>query len=186
MQNSEKPQRKYTMTHKLFILPNLLSQTSSIFRYLPKEISDIVTSLVGIVGESKKETIQYLKKLGVDVHKINILLLNEHTTPDELKALLETIKTTPGNWGLVSDAGMPIIADPGAKVINFAKKHHMKIDILPGPSSVLFALIQSGLSGQAFTFHGYFPYEEQQLKTLARQIIAQVHAGYTQLFIETP
>ena len=117
---------------------------------------------------------------------VPIHLLNEHTTPSEREALIDIIK--PGQiWGLVSDCGMPCLADPGSELVLRARERGVEVKALVGPSSILLAIVLSGLGGQRFSFRGYLPREEpllvKELKSLEQQ---SKQEGSVQLFIETP
>jgi 16S rRNA (cytidine1402-2'-O)-methyltransferase len=89
-------------------------------------------------------------------------------------------------WGLMSEAGMPGIADPGADVVSLAHKLGWKVQSLIGPSSIFLALALSGFNGQQFTFHGYLPVEMPQLQRRIRELESESSNGHTQIFIETP
>ncbi|HEX2580204.1 MAG TPA: SAM-dependent methyltransferase [Rhabdochlamydiaceae bacterium] len=150
---------------KLFLLPNTLHEESS-WSYIPPKID-------ALIAESDKEGYRYLKRLGMP--KVPIYLLNEHTEkPAELVKIPQEIV------GLISDAGLPCLADPGSPLVAAAKKKGIVVEALPGPSSLMMALQLSGFSGQAFTFHGYFPYEalEAKIRSLPKKM--------AHLFIEAP
>jgi 16S rRNA (cytidine1402-2'-O)-methyltransferase len=101
--------------------------------------------------------------------------------------LVEEIAVTGRSFGLLSEAGLPCIADPGHQVVDHARAQGYDIVPLTGPSSIFMALMASGLNGQEFTFHGYLPIKEPALTKKLKYIQDQVtKTGYTQLFIETP
>ena len=163
----------------LYILPNLLGENISHEPFFPPIIPSIVRRLDGIIAESQKGALCYLKRFHQNVRQVPIHLLNEHTKSiDPLLAPLQKGET----WGLISDAGLPILADPGAFLVR--RLHHLKIPIknLPGPSSIVYALQLSGLSGQKFTFHGYPPHAEKIFKEKLRTL----PKGHTHIFIEAP
>ncbi len=152
---------------KLILLPNILHEESA-WRYTPPAID-------ALIAESDKGGYQFLKRFGLP--KCPIYLLNEHTQkPSELIKIQEAVV------GLISDAGLPCLADPGAAVVEAAHHAGIGVEALPGPNSLMMALQLSGFSGQAFTFHGYFPREEPQLAALLKKL----DPHYTHLFIETP
>jgi 16S rRNA (cytidine1402-2'-O)-methyltransferase len=151
---------------KLLLLPNTLHE-ESVWSYIPPPID-------ALIAESDKGGYLFLKRF--NLLKCPVYLLNEHTQkPQELIQIKEDIV------GLISDAGLPCLADPGAAVVAEAHKKGIVVDALPGPSSLMMALQLSGFSGQAFTFHGYFPREEKELASLLKKLGAQTH-----IFIETP
>lgn len=151
---------------KLILLPNALHEEST-WSYTTADID-------ALIAESNKGGYQFLKRFGLP--KRPIYLLNEHTQkPAEL------IKIPEATVGLISDAGLPCLADPGSAVVQAAHRAGIVVETVPGPSSLMMALQLSGFSGQAFTFHGYFPREEKELTALLKKLGPETH-----LFIETP
>jgi len=171
----------------LILLPNLLQETASVDLYFPKDLKNIILSLDGVIAEDEKNARRYLLKfMQRDAfQKIKIELLNEHTKDTEIKDLLKLIKEE--NWGLISDAGLPCIADPGSKLVKLAKEKNIKVKAISGPSSIFLALMLSGLNGQKFSFQGYLPREEnnliEKIKFLESVSLKQKQ---TQIFIEAP
>jgi 16S rRNA (cytidine1402-2'-O)-methyltransferase len=152
---------------KLLLLPNLLHEEST-WCYSPPEID-------ALIAESEKGGYGYLKKFGIP--KVPVYLLNEHTEKPE-----ELFKISEERVGLISDAGLPCLADPGSALVSAAKKRGVEVMAIPGPCSMVMALQLSGFSGQVFTFHGYFPREE---KDLVAKIVS-LPRSIAHLFIETP
>ncbi len=151
---------------KLLLLPNVLHEDSP-WRYTPPSID-------ALIAESEKGGYQFFKRF--EIPKCPLYLLNEHTAhPSQLVHIEEAIV------GLISDAGLPCLADPGSTLVAEAHKRGIEIEALPGPSSIILALQLSGFSGQAFTFHGYFPREEKEIATFCKTVSSQTH-----IFIETP
>ncbi len=170
----------------LYLLPNLLDETLPWEPFLPASVAKAVSSLDGLIAESEKEGRRYLRRF-VDHEKMAatpIRLLNEHTA--ELGALLDPLLRGE-TWGLVSDAGLPCVADPGAPLVLLAHEKKVRVAALPGPSSILMALQLSGLSGQRFAFHGYLPREALELKQALQQIEARSRQERSaQIWIEAP
>jgi 16S rRNA (cytidine1402-2'-O)-methyltransferase len=152
---------------KLYLLPNSLHEKST-WSYTPPHID-------ALIAESDKGGYQYLKRFGMP--KVPIYLLNEHTDKP-----VELLKITEENVGLISDAGLPCLADPGSPLVAAARKKGIVVEAIPGPNSIMMALQLSGFSGQAFTFYGYFPREEKDLSAKIRSL----PKGMAHLFIETP
>jgi 16S rRNA (cytidine1402-2'-O)-methyltransferase len=169
----------------LFLLPNTLGPVEDIGHFLPQNVSAVVSRLDGLIAESEGEGRRYLKRFPTKKkpHEIPIALLNEHTSKNDLDFLLEPVMEGE-MWGVVSDAGLPCLADPGAALVRRARQLQIQVDALIGPSSITLALMLSGLSGQRFFFHGYIPKKplerEQALKDWERM------KGVTHLFIEAP
>ena len=174
----------------LYLFPNLLAELETTRDYLPTSIDAAVAGIVGLIAESEKEARRFLKRFSFPPPKtfreIPLHLLNEHSTPADKKELLAMILRG-GKWGLVSDCGMPCLADPGADLVLMAREKGVQVHTFAGPSSILFALVLGGLGGQRFAFHGYLPKEEKELlravKSLEKTSREQLA---TQLFIETP
>ncbi|WP_373699898.1 SAM-dependent methyltransferase [Neisseria dentiae] len=154
---------------------------------LPHEQAQII-GLTDFVVEAEKTARAHLKHLGITtpIRELNLQTLNEHTDvkilPDLLKPLQEG-----RSMGIVSEAGCPAVADPGANLVALAHEHGFEVRPLVGPSSLLLALMASGANGQNFAFKGYLPSEKseriQALKALEQR--SRQH-NETQLFIETP
>lgn len=173
----------------LYLFPNLLAEHESHSDDLPKSVDAAVTQIQTLIAESEKEGRRFLKRFafeGRSFRDIPIRLLNEHSSEKDKIELFREISQG-GIWGLISDCGMPCLADPGADLVLMAREKGIPIQTFAGPSSILFALVLSGLGGQRFAFHGYLPKEEpelaQELKRIEK-ISRQERAA--QLFIETP
>lgn len=154
---------------------------------LPHEQAQI-THIVDFVVEAEKTARSHLKYLGVTtpIRELNLQTLNEHTPANEVAALLQPLRDG-RDLGLVSEAGCPAIADPGADLVALAHAEGFEVKPLVGASSILLALMASGANGQCFAFKGYIPADKdgrsgslKALETRSRQ------ANETQLFIETP
>jgi 16S rRNA (cytidine1402-2'-O)-methyltransferase len=173
----------------LYLFPNLLAEHEPHSAHLPEAVDAAVKQISALIAESEKEGRRFLKRFafeGRSFREIPIRLLNEHTSETDKRELIREISQG-GVWGLVSDCGMPCLADPGADFVLMAREKGIAIETFAGPSSILFALVLSGLGGQRFAFHGYLPKEEnalsQELKRIEK-ISRQEKAA--QLFIETP
>lgn len=120
-----------------------------------------------------------------DFSEIEILLLNEHTGTSENHAFIQRLIHA-GSGAIVSDAGIPCVADPGSELVDLAHQHG--IDILPmsGPSSIILTLAASGLHGQRFQFHGYLPKDPLERRKKIRQMEQDTAGGVTQIFMDTP
>lgn len=172
----------------LYLLPNVLDDELSHESVLPKSVAEVVQGIDGLIAESEKEGRRFLKRFLSHERfaALPIQILNEHTPLNEVRSLLRPILENQC-WGLVSDAGLPCIADPGANLVRLAQESGIEVTALPGPSSIIMALQLSGLNGQKFYFHGYLPREipllQKKLKELEK-IARQDQA--TQIWIEAP
>jgi 16S rRNA (cytidine1402-2'-O)-methyltransferase len=172
----------------LYLLPNLLDEELSYELFLPAKLPEIVQSLQGLIVESEKSARRYLRRfVSHDVLvKFPLKLLNEHTQKGDVKELLAPLEAGE-NWGLISDAGLPCLADPGSDLVILAQERGLKIIPIAGPSSIIFALQSSGLSGQRFAFHGYLPREPEDLKKALIKLERRAREDQaTQIFIEAP
>jgi 16S rRNA (cytidine1402-2'-O)-methyltransferase len=175
------------MPATLYLIPNLLGETST-ERVLPGYNIKIINELKHFIIETPKNANALLKKAGVKTpfEGITFYTLDEHTRPDDLPEIVEPLAKG-FDVGLISDAGMPVVADPGEAVVNWAHENKVKVVPLIGPSSIFLALAASGLNAESFTFHGYLPVkpEERKRKIKELDVIARKNK-YTQIFIETP
>lgn len=174
------------MKGKLILLPNLLEESLPTEAFLPASLQEAVSKLDGLIAESEKSARRYLRRfLSHDkMAQLLLRLLNEHTPPNEIDALLQPVKD--GQiWGLISDAGLPCIADPGKDLVAVARRADIEIEAIPGPCSLILALQLSGFSGQRFSFHGYLPREPEELEKKVLDLERRAK-GETQIWIEAP
>ena len=172
---------------RLFLVPNLLGVVPP-ESVLPAHTIATARNLRHVVAENAKVARAFLKTIGTSaaIQTIAIEELNEHTPASQVAALLGP--AVAGNdLGLLSDAGCPAVADPGARLVAAAHRAGVRVIPLVGPSSVLLALMASGMNGQGFTFHGYLPAKSEARSVALRRIEETARrTGATQLFIETP
>lgn len=173
----------------LLLLPNFLSE-EALLETLPAILNEKISNLDGIIAESEKEARRYLKhfsfKEGKTFRDIPIRLLNEHTSREEVVDLLGPV--IQGQiWGVISDAGLPCIADPGSQLVALAKQKGVAIEAISGPSSVFLALMLSGLSAQRFFFQGYLDREPLKLRSEIQMLEKESkQRKCTQVCIEAP
>jgi 16S rRNA (cytidine1402-2'-O)-methyltransferase len=155
---------------------------------LPPDTLAVARRLDHFVVEHAKTARAHLKAMGhpKPIQSLQIEELNEHTPATAISALLEPLKAG-HDVGLLSEAGCPAVADPGAALVMAAHRDNIPVVPLIGPSSILLALMASGLGGQRFTFHGYLPAKEPERSQAIRNLEKTARADRaTQLFIETP
>lgn len=171
---------------KLLLLPNLLDETLPAEGFLPSTVGAAVSTMNGLIAESEKSARRYLRRFVSHDHmaRAPLRLLNEHTEKQELESLLEPLRRGEV-WGLISDAGVPCVADPGSDLVYLAHLNGIDVEVFVGPCSILMALQLSGFSGQHFAFHGYLPREAVDLESKIKELEKQ--AGHaTQIWIEAP
>jgi len=172
---------------KLYLIPVPLGD-NALDEVLPPAVRERAKSLRHFVAENAKSARAFLKALpcATPVQQIEISELNEHTGAAAVPALLAPLLDG-FDLGLISEAGCPAVADPGAALVALAHAAGIQVVPLVGPSSLLLALMASGLSGQCFAFHGYLPAKDDARKNRLRELEKESRQEQrTQIFIETP
>ena len=172
---------------KLYLIPNFLAKDSQ-NDFLPEMVKRMSHHLKNFVVESEKEARALIKKLQLATpqNDLQIFILNEHT---ESKTYFELLKSLENEQdaGIISDAGLPCVADPGFQLVALAHQKNINVITLPGSSSIFMALMASGFSGQNFAFTGYLPIDKvlrvKRIKELERELSSKQQA---QIFMETP
>ncbi|MHB8668647.1 MAG: SAM-dependent methyltransferase [Burkholderiales bacterium] len=171
----------------LLLIPTTLGD-SALAAVLPQEVQQRVRLLEDFVAENPKTARAFLKHIGATrpLQELRISTLNEHTPDGDIAGLAAPLRAG-RDLGLMSEAGCPGVADPGAKLVLYAHRHGIRVVPLVGPSSILLALMASGLNGQRFAFHGYLPVAHAEREHALRQLEQQSRQlQQTQIFIETP
>ncbi|MDD5330124.1 MAG: SAM-dependent methyltransferase [Sulfuricella sp.] len=171
----------------LYLIPTTLGE-SALSLVIPEEVRRIAAALDVFVAENPKTARQFLKLLepATPLQDIQIFTLDKHTRPEQLEQFL--LPALSGkDIGLVSEAGCPAVADPGALLVRLAHKKGIKVVPLVGPSSILLALMASGMNGQSFAFHGYIPIQKaERCKRITELEKESASRNQTQIFIEAP
>ncbi|OYT16267.1 MAG: SAM-dependent methyltransferase [Bacteroidetes bacterium 4572_77] len=171
----------------LYLIPNTLGDTK-LSDILPQGNMDIILNIKNFIVEDLRTARRFLSKTGWKgkIDELSFYLLNEHSRINDIQQHLEQVEN--GNHiGLLSDAGTPCVADPGADIVAMAHERNIRVIPLVGPSSILLSLMASGFNGQNFAFLGYLPREkgsrEKSIKNLERTALKN---DQTQIFIEAP
>lgn len=182
-------------TSTLYLLPNILGvphPDHPLFDVIPIEVQKITAKLTYFVAENAKTTRAFLKLVNANsplakpLQEIQIEELNINTKEAELPALLTPLLNG-HDVGLISEAGVPAVADPGANLVRLAHARGICVRPLVGPSSLLLAVMASGLNGQSFAFNGYLPTDTAQRTKRIQELESRSRKErQTQLFIETP
>ena len=171
---------------KLYLIPCPIGEVNPI-SCLPAHNFEIIHSIKYYLAENEKHCRAFLKqcKIPVPLSEISVLPLNNHTDPAEYSEMMKPLMQ--GNdVGIISEAGCPGIADPGAEIVRIA--HQKKIQVVPlvGPSSILLSIMASGFNGQAFTFNGYLPKEQKDRIKKLKDMEISAMKNITQIFMDTP
>lgn len=169
---------------RLFLIPtDVASGTAN--AWVGAYLKEAVASLRHFVVEHPKTARQFLKSLGLPLSDLQLDVLDEHSNAADAAVLARHLES--GDLGLLSEAGCPAIADPGAMLVEEAHRLGARVVPLVGPSSLVMALMASGLNGQRFAFHGYLPQRSPEREQAIQRIEERSRRdGETQLFIEAP
>ena len=171
----------------LYLVPNTLGNPDTSLT-IPDSIKMRVTETSLFIVENLRNARRYLKSLNreINIDSLTFFELNEHTALEEIPTFLDQVDKGM-DAAIISEAGMPGVADPGAAVVRVAHERGIRVVPLTGPSSILLALMASGLNGQSFCFHGYLPVKRpERIKKIREIEQVAIRKGETQLFIEAP
>jgi 16S rRNA (cytidine1402-2'-O)-methyltransferase len=176
------------ITPALYLIPVPLDNDAPLERSLPAYNLEPVREIRHFIVENIRSARRFLKKCdrSINIDELEFTVLDEHTKPEDVPVMLRPLEEGIA-MGVISEAGCPAVADPGADVVAVAQRRGLKVVPLVGPSSILLALMASGFNGQSFAFNGYLPINQPQrgakLKEMERRITKE---RQTQIFIETP
>lgn len=175
------------MQAKLFLIPNVIADATQ-EEVIPHSVKQKLTSLQFFLVEDIRTARRYLSSLKVmeSIEALSFEVLNKDTQHAEIPKLLKPLME--GNdMGLISESGCPGIADPGALAVAYAHQHNIQVVPLVGPSSIVLAIMASGLNGQRFAFHGYLPIDANDAAKAIKELERESKVkNQTQVFIETP
>jgi 16S rRNA (cytidine1402-2'-O)-methyltransferase len=175
------------MAGKLFLFPTQLGDTD-LNRILPVYNIHQLASIKYFIVEDIRTARRFLKKSdsNINIDALTFFVLNKHTSPKDLLSFVEPLMGG-HDMGLLSEAGCPAIADPGADVVSIAQSQNIQVVPLVGPSSILLALMASGFNGQSFAFNGYLPIQESEKTKVLKMNEKRIYTeNQTQIYIETP
>ena len=171
----------------LFLIPAYLSDESPIDYFAPS-IKEYILKTDYFFVENEKTARKVIKFFAPEKRQsdLKLFLLDKYSESNDLKDAQKLMKSGQ-DFGLLSEAGLPCIADPGNVMVKWCHENNIKVIPINGPSSIILALISSGFNGQEFTFHGYLPIDKEQKKKQILFLENQVQkSGYSQIFMETP
>jgi len=172
---------------KLFLIPNSLGGKEAAYT-IPAYVQRIVSSLRDFVVEDVKSARRYFRALDREfpIDESNFYQLNKKSSEDDLMQYLSMLLEG-RNIGLVPEAGVPGVADPGSELVQMAHQNAITVIPLVGPTSIMLALMASGLNGQQFAFHGYLPVQQKERKRALQGLEREsIRKGSSEIFMETP
>ncbi len=175
------------MDTALYLIPVTLGDTN-LTNVLPAYNKEVVLSIKHFIVEDVRSARRFLKKVDreINIDSLQFYPLNKHTSKEDISGYLDPL-IKGESIGVISEAGCPAVADPGADVVAIAQRRNLKIVPLVGPSSIIMSVMGSGFNGQSFAFNGYLPVDQNErikrLKALEQRVYNE---DQTQLFIETP
>ncbi len=171
----------------LYLIPNTLGD-GPFKDVIPDKVRDVVASLRHFIVEDVRNCRRYVHRLVPDLNldEVEFYPLNKRTTPEEISMYVGVLLAG-NNVGIISEAGCPAIADPGADIVAKAQAHGCRVVPLVGPSSILLSLMASGFNGQSFAFLGYLPIDNDKLTRQIKKMQTRIlDEDQSQIFIETP
>ncbi len=175
------------MKGTLYLIPNSLG-TDDPGIFLPPSVRSLIPELRYLIVENRRNARRYLKRVdrSIDIDRLTFFELNKHTPPREIPSFLHPLHEG-HSVGMISEAGLPGVADPGAVVVRLAHEAFVPVKPLTGPSSLMLALMASGLNGQSFRFTGYLPVKRAERVKAVKELEQRAKKqDETQIFIETP
>jgi 16S rRNA (cytidine1402-2'-O)-methyltransferase len=174
------------MKGQIFLIPVTLGG-DDFEAVIPRKVLEITRGLRYFIVEDTRSARRFLRLIdrNFPIDSSVFYELNKHTDPAQIESYLEAVMNG-NNIGLMSEAGLPGIADPGARIISLAHRNKIRVTPLAGPSSIILALISSGLNGQNFTFNGYLPVGPRERAAKLKELEKCARAGIAQVFMETP
>jgi 16S rRNA (cytidine1402-2'-O)-methyltransferase len=171
----------------LYLIPSTIGETP-VEKVIPGYNMTVIGSLKYFIVEEIRTARRFLKQVspGIDLNTVVFFINNEHSKENDLSSCIEPLFNG-SDMGLLSEAGMPCVADPGAEIVKLAHDHNIRVIPLIGASSLLLSLMASGFNGQNFVFHGYLPIDKINRIKKIREIEKSIFTNnQTQIFIEAP
>ncbi len=171
----------------LYLIPNVIAEATQ-QSVIPNQVIEVLKSLRFFLAEDVRTARRYFSSLKIfdSIERLHFTVLDKETVLSDLPLMMKPLLEG-YDLGIVSESGCPGVADPGAIAVRFAHQHMIKVVPLVGPSSILLALMSSGLNGQQFAFHGYLPIEAKEASVKIKELEKESSMkNQTQIFIETP
>jgi 16S rRNA (cytidine1402-2'-O)-methyltransferase len=171
----------------LYLIPSVLAEDTD-DTVIPPQVKACVAGLSYFIVENARTARRYIKRIVPEkvIEELQMVVIDKDSTEAEVKKALEPLKKGI-SAGIISEAGCPGVADPGAELAKWAHRQNIKVVPLVGPSAILLSLMASGFNGQSFAFHGYLPIEKRDRVQALRQLEKEMlQKDQTQIFMETP
>ncbi|MDG2151460.1 MAG: SAM-dependent methyltransferase [Polaribacter sp.] len=175
------------MIGKLYLIPTTLGETEPL-EVMPLSVKKVVEQIDYYIVENEKSARKFIKKISPKKSQpsLNLMLLDKYAEDIETARYLDICREGV-NVGLLSEAGVPAVADPGASIVKMAHQNNIQVVPLVGPSSILMAMMSSGMNGQNFAFNGYLPIDKSDKKKAIKELERlSKDKNQSQIFIETP
>ena len=174
------------MKGTIYLIPNTLGDSSG-GKVLPADVQEMLGKLTYFIVENERSARAFIKSIHPEKHQqeIRFEIIDKQTDPIDLPLFLKPVELGK-DVGIISEAGVPCVADPGSEVVSIAHRKGLRVVPMVGPSSILLALMASGFNGQQFTFRGYLPLDKPIRKRVFQAMIKDSRDGITQIFMETP
>ncbi len=172
---------------KLYLIPNSLGN-DDLAKVIPRQVFEMINEIDHYIVENTQSAAKFLKLAGIKKHlrELTFYVLNKDSKAQEIRSYLEETENG-NNIGIISEAGLPCIADPGSVIVAMAHSKNIQVIPLSGPSSILLALMASGVNGQNFAFNGYLTMDKNKRKEKLKEMEKKVKfANQSQVFIEAP
>ena len=176
-----------TTTGTLYLIPTVLAEDTAA-AVMPAQVAQCIARLEYFIVENARTARRYIKTMAPEkiIESLQITVIDKNSTESAVKKALEPVLRGV-SAGVISEAGCPGVADPGAEVVKWAHQQQIKVVPLVGPSAILLALMASGFNGQSFAFHGYLPIEKNDRVYAIKQLEKEMRQrDQTQIFMETP
>ena len=173
----------------LYMIPCPISDQTDVYDVVPEANRRVIDSLDYFIVENVRSARRFLSKAGIQrkIDELEFVELNEHTVAGQAVEAMVKPLLAGRSAGVISEAGVPGVADPGALVVEACHKHNIRVVPLIGPSSILLAMMASGLNGQSFAFNGYLPVKPPERSKAIKALERRAHAEQqSQIFIEAP
>ena len=175
------------METALYLIPVELGETL-VSQVLPEYNRQVILGIKHFIVENVRSARRFLKRVdkSINIDELTFYELNKHTSPKDIAGYLDALQQGMP-MGVISEAGCPAVADPGADVVAIAQRRGLKVVPLVGPSSIILSVMGSGFNGQSFAFNGYLPIEQGERTKKIKALETRAYTeSQTQLFIETP